>query len=168
MFELGQVSLDQFFLDDDHPKKFPKLPKKNLLLQLAKGMEYILSKNFTFDVIKPNKVIISVDPDDHRKSTAKWSISGLLMGKRAQKRETVQLSEVESIWKAPEITMGRIEQFETVQSNVFAVGLVFAYILLSGKHLYDSDDQKIATNIKNDNPVNLHSEFLSSSLNARL
>jgi serine/threonine protein kinase len=65
-------------------------------------------------------------------------------------------------WLAPEL-LKLISQFQqseqprsTVKSDVFAMGLVFAYLLLDGQHLYvyGSDDFKIPTNILDDDPVN--------------
>jgi serine/threonine protein kinase len=63
-------------------------------------------------------------------------------------------------WLAPEL-LKLISQFQqseqprgTVKSDVFAMGLVFVYLLLDGQHLYGSDDFKIPTNILDDDPVN--------------
>jgi serine/threonine protein kinase len=63
-------------------------------------------------------------------------------------------------WLAPEL-LKLISQFQqseqprgTVKSDVFAMGLVFAYLLLDGHYLYGSDDFKIPTNILDDDPVN--------------
>jgi serine/threonine protein kinase len=63
-------------------------------------------------------------------------------------------------WLAPEL-LKLISQFQqseqprgTVKSDVFAMGLVFAYLLLDGQHLYGSDNFKIPTNILDDDPVN--------------
>jgi serine/threonine protein kinase len=62
-------------------------------------------------------------------------------------------------WLAPEL-LKLISQFQqseqprgTVKSDVFAMGLVFVYLLLDGQHLYGSDDFKIPTNILDDDPV---------------
>ena len=159
--EFCEESLDQYFLKDDDPNKLrgPMPSKKELFLGLSQGMDYIHSKKLIFDDIKPNKVLIFVD-SHNRNSKAKWSITGLL-NKRVHSREVGQLTEEESIWKAPELTnKGQYEQPETVESNTFAVGLVFAYILLYGKHLYGSVNHEIIDNIRNDKHVNLYSKLI--------
>lgn len=159
--ELCQASLDQFYLDDDDPKKFhgPMPSKKDLFLGLSQGMEYIHSKNLIYSEIKPNSVLILVDNGECKNSKAKWSISNLLSKNREKRKTNIQLSDEEASWKAPEIIMGHVEQLETIESNIFAVGLVFAYILLGGKHLYDSTDHQIVNNIKKNKPVNIYSKF---------
>ena len=159
--ELCQASLDQFFFVYGHPKRFrgPMPYRKNLFLGLAQGMEYIHSKDLIYDDIKPKNVLILVDHYNEKNTKAKWSVSSGLLEKRVEKRETVHLSKEELIWKAPELTMDQFEQLETIKSNIFAVGLVFAYFLLDGKHLYDSTDDQIVNNIKNNKPVNLFSKF---------
>ena len=162
VLELCEESLDQYFLKNDDRKELrgPMPSKKKLFPGLAQGMEYLHSKKFILDDIKPKKVLILVDPDDPRNSKAKWSISGIL-DQRVESSKTVRLNSKESIWKAPELTKGQYELPETVESNIFAVGLVFAYILLNGKHLYDSLlDHEIIDNIQNDKPVNFYSRFM--------
>jgi serine/threonine protein kinase len=47
----------------------------------------------------------------------------------------------------------------TVKSDVFAQGLVFAYLLLDGQHLYGRNDYDIFKNIMVDNPVNTSSKY---------
>jgi serine/threonine-protein kinase/endoribonuclease IRE1 len=68
-------------------------------------------------------------------------------------------------WYAPEL-LKLISQFQlsidrrgTVKSDVYALGLVFAYLLLNGQHLYGFDDIDIANNILADKQVNIDSKF---------
>ena len=63
-------------------------------------------------------------------------------------------------WLAPELLQLRQEQTNehlrgTVKSDVLAEGLVFAYILLIGKHPYGSDVYEIQKNIVNKEPINM-------------
>lgn len=72
-------------------------------------------------------------------------------------------------WYAPEL-LKLIEEFNqpkmarqwigTVKSDVFAVALVFAYLLLQGEHLYGSNEYAIYGNIMKNEPVNMDSKFL--------
>ncbi len=68
-------------------------------------------------------------------------------------------------WYAPEL-LKLFSQFQsseqprgTVKSEVFAQGLVFAYLLLDGQHLYGSDELQISANILANNQVNINSTF---------
>jgi serine/threonine-protein kinase/endoribonuclease IRE1 len=68
-------------------------------------------------------------------------------------------------WYAPEL-LKLISQLQrstqrrgTVKSDVYALGLVFAYLLLDGHHLYGFDDIDIANNILADKQVNIGSKF---------
>ena len=128
-------------------------------------MEYLSSKNLfrlIFHDIKPRDVLILVDFRNRKKSIAKWSIPSLLLNSAIEEEDkAVNLSEKDAIWKAPEIITNnnQLTQPDTIESNVFTVGLVFAYILLGGKHLYDSGDDQIINNIKNNKPVNLYSKL---------
>ena len=66
-------------------------------------------------------------------------------------------------WYAPEL-LKLMTQFQqsiqtrrgTVKSDVYALGLVFAYLLLNGQHLYGFDDIDIANNILADKQVNIN------------
>lgn len=151
------MTLDHFLKES--PEQMP--PKKKLWLELAQGMEYIHSKNLIHDSINPNSVLIFVDSNDLRKSTAKWSTSNLLLVDRVEKRETnISLTDEEAIWKAPELMTKQFVQPETVESNTFAVGLIFAYTLLGAvEHLYGLGNQTIINNVKNNRPVHLYSKF---------
>ena len=141
--ELCQGSLDQLFLPDNDPRKYkgPRIPHNfAVLLQLALGLAYIHSKNLIHRDIKPENVLIHIDSTGD-KITLKWADFGL--SKSVNERGTCALS----YWLAPELllleaqTNGQLRG--TVKSDVFAEGLVFAYILLIGKHPYGSDVYEI-------------------------
>ena len=160
--ELCQGSLDQLFLPDNDPQKYigPRIPHNfAVLLQLALGLAYIHSKNLIHRDIKPENVLIHIDSTGD-KITLKWAYFGL--SKSMNERGSCTLSGVKGTknWLAPELlqlcqvqTSG--QQRGTVKSDVFAEGLVFAYILLIGKHPYGSDVYEIQTNIVNKEPINM-------------
>jgi hypothetical protein len=67
-------------------------------------------------------------------------------------------------WLAPELLQKLMENEETLgrgtdKSDVFALGLVFAYLLLKGHHLYGSNEIEIIKNIAADRQVNISSKF---------
>jgi serine/threonine protein kinase len=67
-------------------------------------------------------------------------------------------------WLAPELLRKLMENEKklgrgTVKSDVFALGLVFAYLLLKGHHLYGSNEIKIYNNILADKKVNIDGKF---------
>ena len=73
-------------------------------------------------------------------------------------------------WLAPELlklmndgTMRNDEQRGTIQTDVFAEGLVFGSFLLDGLHPFGSP-VKIAANILTNNPVNLSSKSIYQNL----
>ena len=77
--ELCAASLDQLFLESDHPRKYkgPALPPHlAVFLQLASGLEYIHCNGFFHRDIKPSNVLISIDPNSD-KVTMKWADFGL-------------------------------------------------------------------------------------------
>ena len=166
--ELCEASLDQIFLDANHPQKYngPKLPHHfTIFLQLAEGLEYIHSKNLIHRDIKPGNVLIYIDSTDG-KITMKWADFGL--SRSVNERGTYAMSsgiKGTRNWYAPEL-LKLISQLQrstqrrgTVKSDVYALGLVFAYLLLDGHHLYGFDDIDIANNILADKQVNIGSKF---------
>jgi serine/threonine protein kinase len=153
------------FLDANHSLKYrgPKLPHYiTVFSQLASGLEYIHSKNVIHRDIKPENVLIYVDSTS-QVVTMEWADFGL--SRSVNERGTYTYTMSSGIkgtrnWLAPEL-LKLISQFQqseqtrgTVKSDVFAMGLVFAYLLLDGHYLYGSDDFKIPTNILDDDPVN--------------
>ena len=153
--------MDQLFLPENHPKKYkgPRMPHSfALLLQLALGLAYIHSKNLIHRDIKPENVLIHIDSTGggHDKITLKWADFGL--SKSVNERGTCPLS----YWLAPErlLLEAQTNGRDTVKSDVFAEGLVFAYIILQGKHPYGSYNREIQTNIANRKPNNMEGNKL--------
>ena len=166
--ELCAASLDQIFLDTNHPHKYngPNFPHHfTVFLQLAEGLEYIHSKNLIHRDIKPGNVLIYVDSSDG-KITMK--LADFDLSRSVNERGTYTMSsgiKGTRNWYAPEL-LKLISQLQrstqrrgTVKSDVYALGLVFAYLLLDGHHLYGFDDIDIANNILADKQVNIGSKF---------
>ncbi len=166
--ELCAASLDQIFLDPNDPKKYkgPKLPHHSTACsQLASGLDYIHSKKLIHRDIKPANVLISIVDSTTGQVKMKWADFGL--SRSVNERGTFTINsgiKGTKNWYAPELLKlsSQSEQSEqsrgTVKSDVFAQGLVFAYLLLDGQHLY-GNDYEISVNIMADNPVNIESKI---------
>ena len=166
--ELCAASLDQIFLDNNQPRKYngPNLPHYLIVfLQLAEGLEYIHSKNLTHRDIKPGNVLIYVDPNT-RQITMKLADFGLSKSVNERGSYTMK-SGVKGTYTylAPELLLLKLMENEkklgrgTVKSDVFALGLVFVYLLLDGQHLYGSNEIEITANIVANKQVNINSKF---------
>jgi serine/threonine protein kinase len=180
--ELCKASLDQIFLGTNHPRKYkgPDLPHHStVFLQLAEGLEYMHSKNFIHRDIKPRNVLISVDSTDdgqQQQITMKWADFGL--SKSVFEREKLVemlwgFSGIDGIvnWLAPELlklltsdefqqqTTQNLQKRGTVKSDVYALALVFAYLILDGKHLYGWGEIDIPDNIIDGKQVNIASKL---------
>jgi serine/threonine-protein kinase/endoribonuclease IRE1 len=141
-------------------------PREDVLYQLAIGLEYIHKSGLIHRDIKHENVLIWVDPKNG-KVLMKWADFGL--SKPVNERGTCSMSGVRGTfdWLAPELlkllndgdTQNELEakQRETIQTDVFAEGLVFGYYLTDGLHPFGSRFQ-IAPNILINNPVNLSSK----------
>ena len=160
--------MDQIFLETNHPRKYkgPKLPHHfTVFLQLAEGLEYIHSKNLIHRDIKPGNVLIYVDSTDG-KITMK--LADFDVSRPVNERGTFTMSSGfigTRNWYAPEL-LKLITQFQqstqrrgTVKSDVFALGLVFVYLLIDGQHLYGSNEIEIMNNIVANKQVNIYSKF---------
>ncbi|XP_046654296.1 serine/threonine-protein kinase/endoribonuclease IRE1-like isoform X2 [Daphnia pulicaria] len=168
VLELCTASLDKIFLEPNDPQKYkgPKLPYHyEVFLQMALGLEYIHSKNLIHRDIKPENVLISVDtnrPD--MKVTIKWADFGLSRAVNERGSYTMNSGvKGTKCWYAPEwlkllywppTTRGQPRG--TVKSDVFALGLVFAYLLLDGQHIYGSNEIDIVKNILEGRAINMN------------
>jgi serine/threonine-protein kinase/endoribonuclease IRE1 len=155
-------------LKDGDPKKYlgPTPTTFDVLYQLAIGLEYIHKSGLIHRDIKHENVLIWVSPKN-REVLMKWADFGL--SKSVNKRRTFTMSGVRGTfdWLAPELlkllngggTQNELEakQRGTIQTDVFAEGLVFGYYLTDGLHPFGSPVQ-IADNILTNKPVNLSSK----------
>jgi serine/threonine protein kinase len=135
---------------------------------LASGLKHIHSKNLIHRDIKPENVLIHVDESTCR-VTIKWADFGL--SRDVNQRGTFTMNsgiKGTKYWYAPEL-LRQIKEFSqpkrsrtergTVKSDVFALALVFAYLLLEGDHLYGCNELAIYGNIIDKDPVNMYSKF---------
>ena len=160
--EFCQATMEQLFLNDIHERKYKgpmPLSKKEVLCQLADGLEHIHSKQLIHRDIKPANALIWVGSE---KVFMKWADFGL--SKRVNERGTCSVTGITGTmnWKAPEVlemeedeNVDWEEQRGTTKSDVFCEGLVFAYFLLNGKHPYGSSDLRIPINILKGRIVNI-------------
>jgi serine/threonine protein kinase len=182
--ELCQASLDQKFLNETNPRKYrgPMPPDEEVCLQLAKGLAHIHENRLIHRDLKPQIVLIWVDPTGE-KVLMKWSGFGL--SKQVNERGSHSISGMRGThnWMAPEIlkifekegndgktTSPDIRPRGTVKSDVYTAGLVFGYYLLDGDHPFGSPINVLPNIFKNE-PVNLRSMFLfliSNRLNSKL
>ncbi|XP_046439760.1 serine/threonine-protein kinase/endoribonuclease ire-1-like isoform X2 [Daphnia pulex] len=175
VLEFCVASLDHLFLQETDPNKYRgPMPatKKDVCLQLAKGMEHIHEQRLIHRDVKPENVLIWVD-SIREKVLMKWADFGL--SKPVSERGTHSISSEfkgSEDWYALEIcrmqsettssqsvegenVANPIRQRGTVKSDVFSEGLVFAYYLLGGRHPYGKRNE-IPKNILNARPVNMN------------
>ncbi len=144
---------------------------KDVLMQLAIGLEHIHNKGLVHRDLKPENVLIWVDPKT-QKALMKWADFGL--SKRVNEKGSYSMqSGVKGTWvfSAPEI-LKLLEEEDTptstdgttstntrgnIKSDVFAEGIVFGYFLLRGVHLF-GPRHKILSNIIKKEPPNLPSK----------
>jgi serine/threonine-protein kinase/endoribonuclease IRE1 len=143
-------------------------PKQEILLQLAKGLEYIHEMKLVHRDIKPQNVLIFIDPGNQQ-VVMKWGDFGL--SKQVNERGTFTISQVKGTFNyyAPEILKlideGRSDDNDekkrgTVKSDVFAEGLVFGYFVNDGVHPFGASDHQIAVNVRTKRPISLPSKLI--------
>lgn len=175
-------SLNHVFLPDGHVKKYrgPLPSYLEVMTQLAEGLYYIHSLNLVHRDIKPHNVLIWVHPDG-QSVVMKWADFGL--SKPVSNRGTYTMTDAQGTinWMSPEL-LGIFyylpdHQIENaagdeglqgdeaighrghVQSDVFATGCVFAYLLLGGRHPYGSPFTEVPGRIYNGNIFHLEGEL---------
>ena len=142
-------------------------PKQEVLLQLAKGLEYIHQMKLVHGDIKPENALIWMNPEN-KKVLMKWADFGL--SRRFNERATFSMSGMKETfsffdWLAPELLKlldkTAADEYEKKkkqrETDVFAQGLLFGYYLTGGRHPFGSPVQ-IADNILENKPVNLSSK----------
>jgi serine/threonine-protein kinase/endoribonuclease IRE1 len=164
---LCDASLDRLFLKENDPKKYrcSMPPQTEVLLQLAKGLEYIHQMKYVHRDIKPENVLISLDSTTQR-VVMKWADFGF--SKQVNERGTYTMkSGVKGTYDyfAPEILKlldedqiandNEAKKRGTVKSDVFAEGLVFGYFLLGGVHPFGTLSHQIQNNLRTNEPTNL-------------
>jgi serine/threonine-protein kinase/endoribonuclease IRE1 len=141
------------------------MPKKiEVLLQLAKGLEYIHQMGLVHRDIKPQNVLIRSDSTTQQ-VVMKWADFGL--SKQVNERGTFTMTGVKGTldYFAPEIlkhldevsssTDNEAKKRGTVKSDVFAEGLVFGYFISGGVHPFGTLSHQIQINLRTNEPANL-------------
>ena len=144
-------------------------PKENILCQLAEGLKYIHGKNIFHRDLKPSNVLIKTDAKDANGQACvllKWGDFGLSRIVKTEGSVSVTKIRGTEKWFAPEMFL-KISEDRNIKlddfsksSDVFASGLVYAYILLGGEHPYGKLEKEIKRNLKINNAVNLSSTYM--------
>lgn len=154
-FEYCDASLDKVFL-----KKYtgPVPSKFQTIVQLAKGLKYIHSKNLVHRDIKPQNVLISATPP----ATVKWADFG--MSKPVHPSGFFSNSDIKgtSTYIAPELLNRNSSVIASTKSDIFSFGCLCFEIMTEGEHHPFGSRPKLSTtlieyNILSNRPVNLES-----------
>lgn len=149
--------MDQLFLKDDNPKKFKGLMPtvKDVILQLANGLEYIHSLQLVHGDIRPENVHLFVPTNGSAPALVKWA--GFALFKQLDKLGGCALTQVKGslIWMAPELLELYLPSIKSSsataavwkrlqRADVFAAGLTMFYYLTGGFHPFGKRDQIVA------------------------
>lgn len=133
----------------------PELPPDDIVLyQIAIGLHYIHSRNLVHRDVKPDNILIS------KTTPVQMKLSDLGFVKKTSPRGTFTQSGVKGTlnWMAAEL-LEHVEDTSnelprgTIQSDTFAAGCVFFYVVTRGKHPFGSNSFIIPGNILNNKPV---------------
>jgi serine/threonine protein kinase len=141
-------------------------PDGLVLYQIANGLHYIHSRNLVHRDVKPDNILISIT------TPVQLKLSDLGFVKKTSPQGTYSQSGVKGTekWMAPEILEHRSTSTNklphgTIQSDTFATGCVFFYVLTRGRHPFDEPirthhssehpDEQIRKNVLNNKPKTL-------------
>lgn len=137
-------------------------PDVIVLLQLARGLEHIHSKQLAHRDIHPDNVLIYC-PDGQSLATMKWSDFGLAKKTNDAGYFTMGSGPKGNMyWRAPELGQGSPE-LGSSRTDVFSAGCVCFYFLTRGVHPFGLVDDIIA-NIRDSKQVNRDRELISHRL----
>jgi serine/threonine protein kinase len=147
--------------------KGPQLPPDaKVLYQIANGLHFIHSRNLVHRDVKPDNILISMT------TPVQMKLSDFGYVKKTSPRGTfTQQSGLKGTlnWMAPEmlelLNDSRDSTSEeiphgTIQSDTFAAGCVFFYVVTRGKHPF-GNYIRIQVNILDNNPIELNQHVQS-------
>jgi serine/threonine protein kinase len=132
------------------------LPDVIVLYQIANGLHYIHSRNLVHRDVKPDNILISMT------TPVQMKLSDFGYVKKISPRGTFTQSGLKGTlkWMAPEILKLMDDTITelphgTIQSDTFAAGCVFFYVVTRGKHPFGKSFE-IMMNIIDNNPTELN------------
>jgi serine/threonine protein kinase len=139
---------------------------KQVLLQMAEGLQYIHSQNLIHRDVKPGNILISGD----NPAVMKWSDFGLSKYIINQKDEASSKVAVDwpkgtEGWMAPEMINSGEKSKEgnkfkaSKKCDVFSLGCVFFFFLFSGAHPFGNNSLERKLNIIKGTPTNFKSKW---------
>jgi serine/threonine-protein kinase/endoribonuclease IRE1 len=148
-------------------------PNGIILYQIANGLHYIHSQKLVHRDVKTDNILISMT------TPIQLKLSDFGFVKKTSPQGTFSLSGVKGTlkWMAPEILEHRSTSTNelphgTIQSDTFAAGCVFFYVLTRGRHPFDEPirthhssghpDEQIRKNVLNNRPKALDIELKKS------
>ena len=121
-----------------------------MLRQITSGLEYLHAKNVCHRDLKPKNIFISF-PDATVIPQMKLGGLGLTRFDKTALPLCKQVG-TNAAWMAPEICD---RKFFITPMDIFSLGLVFAFVLSGGLHVFGNNKEERIFNIKEKNPVNL-------------
>ncbi len=139
----------------------PPLPPDELVLyQIAIGLDYIHSRNLVHRDIKPDNILISTT------TPVQMKVSDFGYCKKVSPQGTFTQSGTKGTlnWMAPEVLENLDVSSDdlprgTIESDTFAAGCVFFYLLTRGSHPFGTTSFVLA-NICTGNPVTLNAKSM--------
>ncbi len=133
---------------------------QEVLLQMARGLQYIHSKNLIHRDVKPENILISYD----NPAVIKWADFGLSRSVTTGSKSFAwsDLKGTER-WFAPEL-MDETDEIKvkgSTKCDIFALGCVFFFYLVPKIHPFGFSKFDTQANIKVGNAVNIDRNFIS-------
>lgn len=166
------ATLKHLYVTEIKEKKYdgPIPSIEEIIIQLAAGLECIHNNNLVHRDIKPGNVLIWVgDTNTNPSQQIVIKLADFGLCKQTKETGSFSMSGIKGTrdWSAPELLKVYDEEHRdksslprgTIQSDIFSEGLVFAYVLLQGKHLY-GNGTNVVNNLLNNQPVNLNGKFI--------